>query len=162
MDTMMSKISTTKMTGNFDIDYAILMIDHSQGTVGMSGFEVNNGKDEKLKAIARNIMNDKNEEVTKLKEFLKNYKLTQSKQAEDELTKATTGLTNKIKGINASGNTDKEYASLMVEHLQYDVDLGTKLQTNGTSEELKKLAASVKDKQLKYIRELKTWLNANK
>ena len=162
MDTMMNKIISTKMTGNFDIDYAILMIDHGQGAVGMSGFEVNNGKDEKLKTIARDIMNGKNTEVSKLKEFLKNYKLVQSKQGEGELSKATTGLTDKIKSISASGNTDREYAALMVQHLQFDVELGNKLQTNSTSEELKKIATSVKDEQLKYIRDLKTWLNANK
>ena len=162
MDTMMNKITTTKMTGNFDIDYAILMIDHSQGVAGMSDFEVKNGQDEKLKTIARSIMNDENAETTKLKEFLKNYKLAQSKQGADELSKATTGLTNKIKSITASGNTDKEYASMIVEHLQYDVDLGSKLQTKGTSEELKKIATTAKDAQLKYIRDLKTWLNANK
>jgi len=162
MDTMMNKITSTKMTGNFDIDYAILMIDHGQGIVGMSGFEVNNGQDEKLKTIARDIMNGKNAEVTKLKDFLKNYKLVQSKSAEGELSKATTELTNKIKAISTTGNTDREYATLMVEHLQYDLELGNKLQSNGTSEELKKLANSVKDEQLKYIRDLKTWLKANK
>jgi len=138
------------------------MIDHSQGVAGMSDFEIKNGQDEKLKTIARSIMNDENAETTKLKEFLKNYKLAQSKQGADELSKATTGLTNKIKSITASGNTDKEYASMIVEHLQYDVDLGSKLQTKGTSEELKKIATTAKDAQLKYIRDLKTWLNANK
>jgi uncharacterized protein (DUF305 family) len=155
MDTVLRKISTTKMTGDFDIDYAIAMIDHHQGAVAMSDYEVNNGKDEKVKDIAKRMMKSENEEITKLKAFLKSYRLSGLKQGQGVITKSATDMMDKLNAKSLAGDTDRDYAALMIEHHQFGLDMGDKLQTQGVSADLKKMAKDQKAALTKDIRDLK-------
>lgn len=155
LDTMLKKIESTKMTGDFDIDYAIMMIDHHQSAVAMSGYEISNGKDDKVKEVARRIMNSQNEEITKLKAFLKSYLPSKLKQGQGVLTKSATDMKTKLNNVKLTGDTDKDYASLMIAHHQYGIDLADKLQINGASDDLKKLAKEEKTLHTKDIKDLK-------
>jgi len=49
MNSMMDRMKNVKMTGDFDIDFANMMIEHHQGAIDMSEQEVSSGKDEKIK-----------------------------------------------------------------------------------------------------------------
>jgi len=155
LDTMLKKIERTKMTGDFDIDYAILMIDHHQGAVAMSGYEISNGKDEKVKDIARRIMTYQNEEIAALKSFLKSYLPSKLKQGQGVLTKSVSDMKTKMNNVNLTGDTDKDFTTLMIAHHQNGIDLVDKLQINGASTDLKKMAKDEKTVYTKDIRDLK-------
>ena len=74
MTSMMSNMRKISMTGDFDIDFANMMIQHHQGAIDMSQYEVSNGKNEKIKSMAQKIISSQKEEIAKLQDFVKSYK----------------------------------------------------------------------------------------
>ena len=56
MRTMMDSMKAVKMTKDFDVDFANMMIAHHNGAIAISNIEVTNGKDEKLKKMAQKII----------------------------------------------------------------------------------------------------------
>ena len=51
MNGMKAKMDAMKMTGDFDLDFANMMIEHHQGAIDMSNIEVSKGADKKMKNI---------------------------------------------------------------------------------------------------------------
>ncbi|MEJ7680312.1 MAG: DUF305 domain-containing protein [Segetibacter sp.] len=66
MNASMAKMESMKMTGDFDLDFANMLIEHHQGAVDMSKVEVAKGTDEKIKSMAQNIITKQTEEIGKL------------------------------------------------------------------------------------------------
>jgi uncharacterized protein (DUF305 family) len=44
----MAKMENMQMTGDFDLDFANMLIEHHQGAIDMSKIEVEKGADEKM------------------------------------------------------------------------------------------------------------------
>ncbi len=55
MNKMMDNMESMKMSGDFDMDFANMMIEHHQGAIDMSAIEVKSGTDAGIKSIAKNI-----------------------------------------------------------------------------------------------------------
>ncbi len=53
MSRTMDKMKEMKMTGDFDADFAGMMIMHHQAAIDMSEVEVNKGADTQIKTIAQ-------------------------------------------------------------------------------------------------------------
>ena len=56
MNSMMDGMTNMKMTGDFDIDFANMMLAHHQAAIDVSEKEVSTGKDEKIKGMAQIIL----------------------------------------------------------------------------------------------------------
>jgi uncharacterized protein (DUF305 family) len=67
---MMTGMSDVQYTGNADRDFVAHMIPHHQGAVAMAKVELKYGKDEKLRALARQIIASQNKEITFMKQWL--------------------------------------------------------------------------------------------
>ncbi len=48
MNSSMAKMENMQMTGDFDLDFANMLIEHHQGAIDMSKIEVEKGADEKM------------------------------------------------------------------------------------------------------------------
>jgi uncharacterized protein (DUF305 family) len=57
-------------TGDADKDFVRMMIPHHQGAIDMAKVEIQYGKDEKLKAMAREIIAAQEKEIAEMKEWL--------------------------------------------------------------------------------------------
>jgi len=57
-------------TGDADRDFVRMMIPHHQGAIDMAKIEIQFGKDEKLKAMARDIVAAQEKEIAEMKEWL--------------------------------------------------------------------------------------------
>ncbi len=80
MDSMRANMKNMQMTGDFDLDFANLMILHHQAAVDMSKAEVAHGTDAEIKTMAQNIINMQKEEMEQLQEFVKKYKKPEEKK----------------------------------------------------------------------------------
>jgi uncharacterized protein (DUF305 family) len=160
MNSTMNGMKNMKMTGDFDIDFANMMVAHHQGAIDMSEKEVSAGKDEKIKRMAQEIINSQKEEIQKLNKFLKNYKPSGMKHGEGTLQKSMTGMYEKMKAMHMSGDIDKDYASMMIAHHEGAVDMAKKQLSNGMSSKLKQTAQKTIDDQTKEIKEFKNWLES--
>ena len=162
MNTMMGKMKDMKMTGDFDIDFANMMIEHHQGAIDMSQHELNAGTDEKIKAMAQNIIDKQKKEIQELRDFVNSYKPSGMKHGEGELQKSMNDMDSKMKGMTMSDNTDKNFVSAMIYHHQSAVDMAKMEQKNGMSGKLKEMAQKMITDQNKEIKDFKAWLDGHK
>lgn len=65
-----NKMAGMSMTGNPDVDFAMMMRIHHQGAIQMSEAELKDGKDAGMKKMARKIISDQKKEIAQLDKFL--------------------------------------------------------------------------------------------
>lgn len=162
MNAMMQKMDAMKMTGDFDLDFANMMIEHHQGAVDMSNIELSKGSDEKMRSMAQSIITKQTADIAKLREFVQSYKLSGMKHGEGELKKMIGDMKSAMQGMQMTGNTDKDFASMMISHHGEGMKMSKAQLSNGMSQELKDMAKKGIAHEAKEIAEFKTWLSANK
>jgi uncharacterized protein (DUF305 family) len=128
----------------------------------MSEKELNTGKDEKLKSMARQIITTQKEEIQKLQDFVKNYKPSGMKHGEGELQKSMTDMQTMMKSMEMTGDIDKDFAAMMTAHHEGAVVMFRKELANGMSSKLKQMAQKGINDQTKEIKEFKSWLESKK
>ena len=162
MSSMMDRMKAMKMTADFDIDFANMMIEHHQAAIDMSEQELSSGKDDKIKSMAQNIITSQKEEIIKLRDFVKSYKPSGMKHGEGELQKSMSDMESKMKTMQMTGDMDKDFAMMMIDHHESAVAMSKKQLTNGMSDKLKQMARKVITDQNKEIKEFKSWLDSKK
>ncbi len=162
MNTMMDKMSSMKMSGDFDMDFANMMIEHHQGAIDMSNEELKSGTDEKMKNMAQKIITAQKEEIEKLQEMVKNMKPSKMKMGEGELEKSMSDMKTTMSNMQMTGNMDKDFAMMMTSHHESAVSMSKLEIKNGMNAELKQTAQKGISEQTKEINEFKSWLSANK
>ncbi len=64
------KMSSMKMTGNTDVDFAMMMRIHHLGAIDMAEAELRNGKDLQMKKMAKSIIAAQKKEIATFDRFL--------------------------------------------------------------------------------------------
>jgi len=162
MDDMMAKMQLMKMTGDFDVDFANMMIEHHQGALDMAQVEASQGKDEKMKSKAQEILTKQKKEQQELKDFVQNYKPSGMKHGEGEMQKSMSKMMDKMKSMQMSSNIDKDFVTMMASHHQDGISMAKMELKNGMSDKLKQMAQKSIDDQQKDMKEFQAWLSANK
>ena len=70
MQEMHQKMSSMKMTGDHDHDFAMMMRSHHQAGLDMARAELKHGKDAQMKQMARKIISDQTKEIKKLDQWM--------------------------------------------------------------------------------------------
>jgi len=166
MNSMMDKMNSMQMTGDFDLDFANMMIEHHKGAVDMSQIEVSKGSDEKIKTMAQDIITQQTEEIKMLQDIVSNFKTPEIKNdtadKHNELRHAMKEMNDQIKGMQMTGNTDSDYVMMMIPHHESAVSMFKKEIKIGKNAQLKQMAQKGIKDQNKEIREFKEWLSSNK
>jgi Uncharacterized protein conserved in bacteria len=163
MNKMMDKMSGMQMSGDFDMDFANMMIEHHQGAIDMSEEELKSGTDAKLKAKAQEIITKQKDEQSKLRDIVKNSKpMKMGGEKHDELSKQMDEMKTDMGKMQMSGNTDKDFATMMISHHEGAIKMSKDELSHGMNAELKQMAQKGITDQTKEISEFKTWLSSNK
>jgi len=162
MSKMMDKMNSMQMSGDFDMDFANMLIEHHQGAIDMAQVEVSKGNDEKMKATAQKIITMQTQEQDKLRDIVKNSKPSGMKMGEGELQKSMSAMNSKMKSMQMRGNVDKDFATMMMSHHQDGISMSKMERKNGMNSKLKQLVQKGITDQQKDISEFKAWLFANK
>ena len=64
------KMSSMSMSGNADVDFAMMMRVHHQGAIDMAQAELKDGKAPEMRKLARSIIVAQKKEITQLERFL--------------------------------------------------------------------------------------------
>ena len=64
------QMSSMKMTGNADVDFAMMMRVHHQGAIDMAQAELRDGKDAQMRKLATSIIAAQKKEIAQLDKFL--------------------------------------------------------------------------------------------
>ena len=67
---MMKNMESMKMTGDTDRDFAAMMKMHHQGAIDMAQMELKNGKDAKMRAMAKRIIDAQQKEIKEFDQWL--------------------------------------------------------------------------------------------
>ncbi|MES2648131.1 MAG: DUF305 domain-containing protein [Bacteroidota bacterium] len=162
MQDHMTQMQKMQMTGDFDIDFANMMIHHHQGAIDMAQVEQLQGSDEKMKSMAKQIIANQKEDQEKLRTFVNDYKPSGMKHGEGALQKSVNDMMGKMPAMQMSGSIDKDFANMMAAHHKHGIDMGKMELEHGMSKALKQMTQKEMDKQQKELSELNEWLSAHK
>jgi uncharacterized protein (DUF305 family) len=70
MTGMMKNMESMKMTGDMDRDFAMMMKVHHQGAIDMAEMELKSGKDAKMRAMAKRIIDAQKKEIKEFDQWL--------------------------------------------------------------------------------------------
>ena len=70
MTGMMKRMESMKMTGDTDRDFAMMMKVHHQGAIDMAEMQLKNGKDPKMRAMAKRIIEAQKKEIKQFDQWL--------------------------------------------------------------------------------------------
>jgi uncharacterized protein (DUF305 family) len=160
MSGMEQRMSSMKMTGDIDYDFATMMIDHHQGAVEMARVEVSKGSDAEMKAKAQKMIDAQTSEIDQLKSILSNLKVDSTKKSDghDHLGDAMKEMMRKMKGMKMTGNVDKDFAMMMIPHHESAIEMSRNQISHGKNFELKKMAQKMSEDQTREIAELQAWI----
>ena len=163
MNSSMEKMKSMKMTGEFEHDFAMMMIEHHQGAVNMCQVEVSKGSDATIKEMANKMMGRQKSEISTLQNFIRDHKPTDARSdghnhLHDEMQK----MEAKMNGIKMTGNLDKDFAMMMIPHHESAIKMAEDEITHGKNLNLKRMAQNMMDDQRNEITELQVWLDKNK
>jgi len=169
MNGMMVSMNAMKMTGDFDLDFANMMIPHHQSAIDMAQAYLPKGKDDKIKTMAQNIIAAQKKEIEELKSMIANHKPADTKDhsgaghaagGHNELMETMNKMMDKMKGMKMSGDADKDFVMMMIPHHESAVTMAEDEISHGKNYELKKLAQKIIADQNKEIKEFKDWLKS--
>lgn len=159
MNTMMDKMIGMQMSGDFDMDFANMMIEHHQGAIDMSEAELKSGTDEKMKSMAQNIITLQKEEKGKLRDIVNNSKpMKMDMGKHDELSEEMDRMKAGMNKMQMTGNTDKDFAMMMVAHHESAIKISKDELSHGMNSQLKEMAKKGIADQTKEIEEFKSWM----
>lgn len=166
MSSAMGKMNEMKMTGDFDLDFANMMMMHHQGAIDMSEMEIVKGTDAQIKTMAQNIITSQKAEIEQLQQFVKNYTMPQAKmengEMHNELGVTMKTMMDKMNTIQMTGNTDKDFVLMMIPHHESAITMAEDELKHGKQQDLKKMAQQMITDQSKEITDFKTWLSNQK
>lgn len=157
MKAMMDKMQNMTMSGDFDMDFANMMIEHHQGAIDMSKIQVEQGTDAKLKEMAQKMITKQTAEINQLKAIISKYKPHGMKHGEGELMKSMSEMNQKMSSP-MHGNTDRDFASMMIAHHEGAIKMSEMQVEHGMNADLKAIAKKAISEQKKEITELQNWL----
>ncbi|MCY7361558.1 MAG: DUF305 domain-containing protein [Ignavibacteria bacterium] len=158
MSNMINKMNDMKMSGNTDIDFVNMMIIHHQSAIDMSNSEVSSGKNESIIKMANNIIKDQQKEIEIMQKWLdknKDYKKDASTEGGMKLMMSMKAMMEP--DMKMSGNTDKDFTSMMILHHKGAIDMSEVELQYGTDPEIKKMAQDIIEKQKAEIKQMEDW-----
>jgi uncharacterized protein (DUF305 family) len=162
MDKMMHEMHGMKPTGNNDIDFAAMMVEHHKGAVEMSKVEIGQGSNAEMKAFAQKVIDDQEKEIGFMQAFISKSPKTVSTNSAD-FQKALNNSMMAMMNSNTTiyNQTDKDFAAQMIPHHQSAVDMAKAYLEYGREESLVNLCNNIISSQTKEINWLKGWLKNN-
>ncbi|TDH26942.1 DUF305 domain-containing protein [Segetibacter sp. 3557_3] len=162
MTKMMHEMHGSKPTGNNDIDFAAMMLEHHKGAVEMSKVQLDKGNNAELKTFAEKVIADQNKEIGFMQDFMsKAPKATSPNSA--AFQKALSQSMSAMMAANTTiyNDIDRDYAAQMVPHHQSAVDMAKAYLEYGKETSLTTLCQNIINSQTKEINWLKGWLDKN-
>lgn len=162
VDSMMMKMHQQKNTGNNDIDYVNMMLQHHQGAVDMAKLQEARGSNLVLKEFSRKIIADQQKEIAMMAEFISRNRADPSpnnavfKMAMDSSMQTMMHADYKI-----YNDIDKDFVAQMIIHHQSAMDMANAYLKYGSNAELRKLSENILGLQGEEIKWLKEWIGKN-
>ena len=166
MKPSMDQAEAMKMTGDFDYDFASMMIHHHQGAIDMSQVELSKGSDAQVKGWAQKIIDAQKAEITQFQQFTTSNKPAEMKkeggEQHNEMHETHEKMDKDMNSMAMTGNMDKDFVMMMIMHHQAAVDMAKDELSHGKNADLKKMAQKIIQDQIKEVSDFQVWLDSHK
>lgn len=162
--THMLTMDNVKMNGDFDYDFANLMIIHHQMAIDMSKVQLENGSNQSIISIAKGIIEAQEIEIRVMQQVLKSYKIpvTNNQTSNSfKLAKEMKSMMETMESLQMTSNSDKDYVTMMMPHHESAVKMAKMQLEFGNQAGLIELAKNIVEDQNYEIAEFKQWLAKN-
>jgi uncharacterized protein (DUF305 family) len=157
-------MNNSKMNGDFDYDFANLMIMHHQMAIDMSQVEIQEGADQSIVDMAAGIVAAQEIEIKMMQEFIKKYKIQATNNQTSNSYKIATEMKtmmNQMERVKMTQNVDKDYVAMMIPHHQSAVNMAKTQLQYGKQEVLFELSKNIIEDQNYEIEVFKQWQTKN-
>lgn len=164
MDATMTSMENVKMNGDFDYDFANLMIMHHQMAIDMSRVEIEKGSDQSIVRMAKGIVVAQEIEIRGMQQFVKNYKvLVTNNQTSNsfKIAKEMKSMMDKMNTVKMTDKIDKDYVAMMIPHHESAVTMAKMQLQFGIQNAMVTLAKNIIEDQTYEIDEFKNWQTKN-
>lgn len=164
MKPSMDQSEAMKMTGDFDYDFASMMIHHHQGAVDMAQVELSKGSDAQVKGWAQKIIDAQKAEISQFQQYTASNRSemkNESAEQHNEIHEAHEKMDKEISGMAMTGKVDTDFVMMMKAHHQSAVAMAEDELSHGKKPEMKKMAQKIIDDQKKEINDFNEWLSKN-
>ena len=159
MHDMMMEMHMMTQTKDPDHDFAMMMKSHHQGAVKMAQYELDNGEDAEMKAMAQKMKDMQQAEINELTTFLNSHNADTTVQEFTDKMMASMEKMDKNSDLQVIiGEADYDFASLMIPHHQSATEMAQAELDHGTNQQMKDMAKKMINDQQKEIGELQDWL----
>ena len=165
MHEMSEEMNAMQMTQDADHDFAMMMQMHHQGAIDMGNKQLEKGDDATIKAMAQTMIAMQQAEIQELQAFLDGHTAEVSEQGQSWDMEAMEAMDRMDKNADLevlTGDTDHDFAILMINHHQSAMDMAQSLLHHGHHDELKEMATKMIEDQSNEITALQNWLLENK
>lgn len=159
VDEMKEILADIEFTGDFDIDYAKLMIQFHETGIDLGRAEIMRGNNDKLKSIVKETNEWLSDEIEELKDFVKDYDASGKKHEVSLLRDAAQKRLEELHNMKITGNIDKDFVNMMIKYHNQAIDFHKMQIDHGMSADLKQRAENSIKEQEKVIAELKQMQN---
>ena len=171
MDRMMTEMHKVTMTGNVDVDFALMMKAHHQGAVEMAEVVLQSGTDPQIKEMAEKISDAQRSEIKELNKFIEKHgnperNYDPAKKGEGFAKLMNESMKVMINMPEMEGHTtasaDHQFVHMMIPHHQSAVEMATGYVEYGKDSRLLAMAREMIADQNAEIGEFKSWANQHK
>ena len=163
MHDMDDSMQAMKMTKDPDHDFAMMMMMHHMGAINMANYELANGTDATIKAMAQTIKAAQMKERATLDSFVMAHNPTAMVMAMmDSLNASMNRMPGKADALKLTGQSDHDFAHLMIVHHTSAVEMASAEIMYGQVPFMKNMATMMKADQTKEIADFQAWLNGGK
>ena len=169
--TMTDNLKAIRMTGDYDQDFANIMIVHHQCALDISEQALPKLTDTAIRTMAQNMVADHQAEIADLRKFISNHDTTSADHKPNdgpnhthnggehhEMADDVNAVMAKMMSITPTGNADKDYVTLMLAHHQNAVKLSQDEVSHGHHDNLKMMATKMMTDDKKEITAFEQWL----
>ena len=163
MHDMDDSMQAMVMTHDPDNDFANMMMMHHMGAINMANYELANGTDATIKAMAQKMKDAQTREIATLDSFMMAHSpSTMSMVMMDSLNASMERMSVKADAQTLKGQSDHDFVHLMIVHHQSAVEMATDEMMYGQVAFMKNMAAMMKADQTQEISDMQAWLNSGK
>ena len=159
-----TEMNNAKMNGDFDYDFANLMIMHHQMAIDMSRVQIEKGSDQTIKNMANGIVVAQEIEIREMQQFIQNYKIPKTNNQTSNSYKIATemkSMMDKMNAVKMFDDIDKDYVAMMIPHHESAVAMAKMQLQFGTQNVLVDLSKNIIEDQSFEIDEFKNWQTKN-
>jgi uncharacterized protein (DUF305 family) len=152
MDANMKSMMAMKPTGDADHDFAAMMKMHHQGAVDMVDAYTPQAKNGEMKTMAGRMSAMNKKEIGEFTAFLGKHK---PQNFSAQFGQSAMQMMHKGGSHSMSGNPDRDFAAMMIQHHQMGVDMANAFLKEAKTEKMRSMAQKIVKDQTKDITELK-------